>query len=438
MSLIQLAKQRLNENGPVRVALIGAGKFGSMFLAQVPTIVGLEISVIADLDPDKVKHGLAALGWDAGLVAATKFTNDSVAAIAEDVDVVIEATGNPVAGAAHALAAIEAGRHVVMVNVEADALLGPILAKKAAQKGVVYSMAYGDQPALIAEMVDWARSIGMGVAAAGKGTRYMPAYHAMTQNEVWDHFGLTAEEAAEAGMNPKMFTSFMDGTKSGLEMAAVANACDMGTPENGLQFPPAGTHDLAHILRPRKLGGQLDGDIGANGRVEVVTDLERDGRDVFGDLRWGVYIVMEAKTDYAAACFKQYGFPVDETGRYAPMWKPFHLIGLELSISVFNAALRGESTGTVTDFNADVVCTAKRDLNPGDVLDGEGGTMVWGKLMPAKRSLAMKALPMGLGHGPKLVKSIKAGEMVTRAHVDMGKTTTAAKLRAELENSASR
>ena len=219
----------------------------------------------------------------------------------------IEATGDPAAGIAHAIAAIEAGKHIVMVNVEADTLAGAYLARKARAADVIYSLAYGDQPALIAEMVDWARAAGFAVAAAGKGTKYLPAYHTVTPDGVWQHYGLTAEEAKRAGMNSQMFNSFLDGTKSAIEMAAVANACDLDVPHDGLGFPPCGADDLAGVLRPKALGGVLEGD----GLVEVVSSLKRDGRPVERDLRWGVYVVFKANNDYAAACFKQYGLPTD-------------------------------------------------------------------------------------------------------------------------------
>src|SRR5262245_4957735 len=299
---------------PVRVGLIGAGKFGSMFLSQVPTIVGLEVAVIADLDPERAKAACRAVGWAAARIARTRFTDRGTDAC--DAEVVIEATGSPQAGISHTLAAIEAGRHVVMVNVEADALCGWLLAGKARERGVVYTMAYGDQPALVAEMVDWARSAGFLVAAAGKGTKYLPFYHTVTPDDVWTHYGLTAAEARAAGMNPQMFNSFLDGTKSAIEMAAIANACALDVPQDGLQFPPCGVDDLAQVLRPRALGGTLEHD----GMVEVVSSLERDSRPVFRDLRWGVYVVLKAPNDYAAACFKQYGLPTDTTGRYAAMY----------------------------------------------------------------------------------------------------------------------
>jgi predicted homoserine dehydrogenase-like protein len=209
-------------------------------------------------------------------------------------------------------------------------------------------------------------------------------------------------------MNPQMFNSFLDGTKSAIEMAAIANACGLEVPEDGLGFPPCGVDDLAHVLRPRAVGGCLE----RSGMVEVVSSLERDGRPVFRDLRWGVYVVLEAPNDYAAACFRQYGLPTDATGRYAATYKPYHLIGLELSVSVLSAALRGEPTGCSREWRGDAVATAKRALRAGEVLDGEGGYTVFGKLIPAARSRSLGALPIGLAHGVRLVNDVAAGETV--------------------------
>ncbi len=421
---------RAGAGDPVRVLLIGAGKFGSMFLSQVPTTPGLAVAAIADLRPDAARDACRAVGWSEERIAAAAFTDDAGAAIGrDDIDVVIEATGHPAAGIAHARAAIAAGRHVVMVNVEADALAGPLLAAEARQAGVVYSLAYGDQPALVAEMVDWARCCGFAVTAAGKGTKYLPAYHASTPDTVWDHYGLTADEARAAGMNPKMFNSFLDGTKSALEMAAVANACDLAVPEGGLAFPPCGMDDLAEVLRPRAAGGVLE----TAGSVEVVSSLERDGREVARDLRWGVYVVFEAPTDYAAACFRQYGMNTDASGRYSAMYKPFHLIGLELGISVLSAALDGRPTGATRAFAGDVAATAKRDLAAGETLDGEGGGCVWGRLMPARASLDAGALPIGLAQDVTLTRPVAAGEAVTWADVAVDATDPAVRCRRAME-----
>ena len=402
--------QRAAENKPVRVGLIGAGKFGSMFLSQVPTTPALSVSVIADLYPDGARAACEAVGWPESLIAATNFTDAAGAMMTSGaVDVVVEATGNPVTGIRHARQAIQNGLHIVMVNVEADVLAGAALAAEARQAGVVYSMAYGDQPALTIEMIDWARATGFEVVAAGKGTKYLPSYHSSTPDTVWDHYGLTAAEAHAAGMNSQMFNSFLDGTKSALEMAAISNATGLAAPGDGLKFPAAGMDDLAHILRPKSAGGCLE----KSGQVEVVSSLERDGRPVYKDLRWGVYVVIEAPNDYAAACFKQYGMNTDASGRYSAMYKPFHLIGLELNISILSAALLGQPTGMTKGYNSDVIATAKRRLKAGEMLDGEGGYTVWGQLYPAQAASAIDGVPIGLAHHVKLTRNVEAGAPIT-------------------------
>lgn len=430
MYIYQELAARAAENKPVRVGLIGAGKFGSMFLSQVPTTPGLDLAVIADLDPVRAKASCTAVGWSDELIAKTSFVDDAMAMMqAGGIDVVVEATGNPVVGLVHAREAIRNGIHIVMVNVEADVLAGGLLAEEARAAGVVYSMAYGDQPALTCEMVEWARATGFDVVAAGKGTKYLPTYHASTPDTVWDHYGLTPEQAAQAGMNSQMFNSFLDGTKSALEMAAIANATGLTPPPDGLMFPAAGMDDLAHVLRPASVGGQLH----HKGQVEVVSSLERDGRPVFKDLRWGVYVVIEAPNDYAAACFRQYGMNTDSTGRYSAMYKPFHLIGLELNISILSAALLNKPTGSTEGFRGDVVATAKRALKAGEMLDGEGGHTVWGKLYPADKSLELGGLPIGLAHKVKLKADIAANQPVRWQDVEVDESLDAVKIRRDME-----
>ena len=423
-------RARAAEGRPVRVGLIGAGKFGSMFLSQIPSTVGLEVRAIADLDPDRARAACRAVGWSDARIAATRFTDDAIEMVRDDaVDVVVEATGDPAAGIAHARAACAAGRHVVMVNVEADVLAGPLLAAEARAAGVVYTMAYGDQPALTCELVEWARACGFDVVAAGKGTKYLPSYHASTPDTVWDHYGLTADEARAAGMNSRMFNSFLDGTKSAIEMAAIANATGLAPAPDGLRFPPCGRDDLAHVLRPAEAGGQLH----HKGQVEVVSSLERDGRPVPNDLRWGVYVVLEAPNEYTAGCFRQYGMNTDATGRYSAMYKPFHLIGLELNVSILAAGLLGKATGATRDFVGDVAATAKRVLAAGETLDGEGGFTVYGKLLPAGASLERGALPIGLAHGVTLKRAIGAGEVVGWDDVEIGPNVMAVEVRREME-----
>jgi predicted homoserine dehydrogenase-like protein len=433
MFLQNAISKRIDNDNPVKVALIGAGKFGSMFLSQVPTTPGLEVAVIADLKPENAIKACKNVGWSDDLISKTKFVDEATQAIRlSEVDVVVEATGFPAAGIEHARQAFQNGKHIIMVNVEADVLAGAALVKEAKSAGVVYSMAYGDQPALTAEIVEWARASGFHVSSAGKGTRYLPAYHKSTPDTVWDYYGLSHEEAAKAGMNPKMFNSFLDGTKSGLEMAAIANACGLKVPNDGLLFPPCGMDDLANILKPSKFGGILE----QNGQVEVVSSFERDGRPVFKDLRWGVFAVLEAPNDYAASCFKQYGMNTDNTGQFSAMYKPFHLIGMELNISIFSAALLNQATGQTQKFTGDVVSTTKRNLKKGEMLDGEGGATVWGKLIPAKLSLSLEALPIGLAHGIKLKNEIKENEIIKWSDVEFSSTDPAISYRRSMEADA--
>jgi predicted homoserine dehydrogenase-like protein len=421
MNLHRMLSQRAMDGKPLRVLLIGAGKFGSMFLSQVQRTPGLHLVAVADLSPKRTRESLARVGWPAEQYAATSLddarkhgttfiTDDAQAAIASDaIEIAIDATGSPAAGIRHVLACCEHGKHIVMVNVEADALAGPLLAKRAREAGIVYTLAYGDQPALICEMVDWARTAGFEVIAAGKGTKYVPAYHASTPDTVWGHYGFTPEQVAGGDFNPQMFNSFLDGTKSALEMAAVANATGLSPAPGGLEFPPCGVDDLPRVLRPRAEGGVLH----HRGQVEVISSLARDGSPVFRDLRWGVYVTFAADSDYVQRCFKEYGLVTDDSGNYAAMYKPFHLIGLELGISVASVGVRNEATGAPTGFRGDVAAVAKRDLHEGETLDGEGGYMVYGKLMPAADSLVRGALPIGLAHHVKLTHRVAKGRIVT-------------------------
>lgn len=448
MNLHRLLLKRQEQGRPVRVAVIGAGKFGSMFLHQAPRTPGLHVLGIADLSIPRARAALARIHWvpeagaapDAATAArtgATWLTEDALALIADPhVEVVVEATGDPAAGLIHARHAIRHGKHVVMVNVEADVLAGPLLAREAAAAGLVYSMAYGDQPALVAELVDTIRTGGFSIVAAGKGTKYLPAYHASTPETVWDFYGLTAEQAREGGMNPRMFNSFLDGTKSGIEMAAIANATGLAPPEDGLAFPPAGTSQLPDLLRPQNEGGTL----ARKGVVEVVSSLTRDGAEIPDNLRWGVYVVFEGDTDYARRCFAEYGVATDSTGRYAALWRPYHFIGLELGVSVASAALRGEPTGSPESWSADCVAIAKRDLAAGETLDGEGGATVWGKCIPAARSRALGAVPIGLAHGVRLARPVRQGALLTEVDLQPlraeGPAGVARAVRAEMIASA--
>lgn len=407
---------REREGRPIRVGVIGAGRFGAMIICQLAAMRGMRPSVVADLDVSRARAALAHAGVaDDQVVEAGRsdranpaiargdsaVTGDASVLIQSDVDVVVDATGSPEAAAASALAAIRRGRHVVMVTVEADVLVGAVLRRAADTAGVVYSAAYGDQPALIVELYDWARSLGFEVVAAGKGTKYLPAYRKGVPDDIWERYGMPGHEGA--GLNPKMYNSFADGTKSAIEMAAVANMTGLRPDVRGMHFPPAGVETLPEILKPVEDGGILH----HTGVVEVVSSIDREGHPVPHDLRWGVYVVLTSSSAYTRQCFADYGMPVDRTRKYAAFYRPYHLVGMELPLSIARATLDHEATGTPLSIpQAAVVCAAKRDLGTGDVLDGEGGATVYGLIEDATVAAQQRLLPIGLSHGARIVRPV--------------------------------
>ncbi|HWK70345.1 MAG TPA: Gfo/Idh/MocA family oxidoreductase [Burkholderiaceae bacterium] len=441
MSLYAQLQQRAAEHKPIRVGLIGAGKFGSMYLAQIPRTPGVHLVGIADLSPDAARTNLERVGWkpeqtqaasarDALRTGATWITDDWTALVGvAEIDIIVECTGNPIAAVEHCLAAFDHGKHVVNVTVEADAFCGPLLGRKAKDAGVVYSLAFGDQPALICDLVDWARTCGFPVVAAGRGHKWLPHFSESTPETVWGYYGLTPEQAARGGLNPKMFNSFLDGSKPSIESSAVANATGLGVPSNGLLYPPASIEDIPYVTRPVSEGGVLE----RKGMVEVVSSLEADGRRIPYDIRMGVWVTVEAETDYIKNCFEEYNAHTDPSGRYFTLYKRWHLIGLEVGMSVASVALRGEPTGVATCWNADVVATAKRDLQVGELLDGEGGYTVWGKLLPAAASRTLGGLPLGLAHNIKVTRPVRKGQSLSWDDVAIDTTTSAYRIRREME-----
>jgi len=441
MNLYAKLQQRAAEGRPLRVGVIGAGKFGSMYIAQVPNTPGVHLAGIADLSPENARANLGRVGWTAERAAATSLdaalksgqthvSDDWRALVAHPaIEIVVEATGNPVAAVEHAQEAFRHGKHVVMVTVEADAYCGPILAQKAAAAGVVYSLAYGDQPAIICDLVDWARAAGFSVVAAGRGHKWLPHFAQSTPDTVWGYYGLSPEQARTGGLNPKMFNSFLDGSKPSIETSAVCNATGLTPAPEGLLYPPAAVDDIPFVMRPRNEGGQLH----HKGQVEVISSLEADGRAIPYDIRFGVWVVFEGESEYVRRCFTEYGVKTDPSGRYACLYKRWHLIGLEVGISVASIGVRGEATGCATGWRADAVAVAKRDLKPGEVLDGEGGYTVAGQLRPAETSYAQGLLPLGLAHGWKVLKPIAQGTPLRWTDVAVDEQQHAVRLRREME-----
>src|ERR671934_897182 len=313
------AKLKERADNPLRIGVIGAGKFGAMYIAQVPKTPGVHLVGIADLSLAYAKENLQRVGWESERYSAasldqalksgqTHLSEDWQALIAHPaIDIIIESTGNPPAAVEHALAAFRNGKHVVMVTVEADAFCGPLLARKAAEAGVIYSLAYGDQPALICDLVDWARAAGFPVVAAGRGHKWLPHYAQSTPETVWGYYGLTPEQAKVGGLNPKMFNSFLDGSKPAIETTAVCNATGLTPAPDGLSYPPGSIDEIPLLMRPREEGGVLH----HKGQVEVISSLKRDGTVIPYDIRFGVFVVFEGESEYIRRCFMEYGVKTD-------------------------------------------------------------------------------------------------------------------------------
>ena len=405
-----------NRKEPIRIAFIGCGKFVSMFLAQYNHLDKIQIDSIVDLNIEQAKRNCSNSGLDETTISEINFSKSLDEILDRNIEIFIEATGNPIVGTVHAVNIIKNKKHVILVNVEADITCGKYLSDIAKENGVICSMAYGDQPSLIIEQIEWARLNGFSVVCAGKGTKYHPTFEYSTPDTVWGHYGLTKERAEkESGMNPKMFNSFLCGDKSAIEMCAVSNAANLKCPSNGLTFPPIGVYDIAKKLIPKQEGGLIDFD----GQVEVISSIDLDKNDIPNDLRWGVYIVIKAKNEYVKNCFKDYGMVTDSSGNYSAIWRPYHYIGLELAQSIYSIALDNRATGFTKNYNADVASYAKKDLKIGDKLDGEGGFCARGKLITSQKSKDEKILPLGLTDNAILKKNINKDQVIRLEDVEL-------------------
>ncbi|WP_440692179.1 NAD(P)H-dependent oxidoreductase [Candidatus Pelagibacter sp. HIMB1695] len=405
-----------DQKNPIRVAFVGCGKFVSMFLSQYSNLNKIKIDSIVDLNIDQAKKNCLKSGVSKEEVSKINFSTSLDQIIDRNIEIFIEATGNPVVGTVHAIRILKEKKHLILVNVEADITCGKYLSDLAKENGVICSMAYGDQPSLIIEQIEWARLNGFEVICAGKGTKYHPSFEYSTPDTVWGHYGLTKQRAEnESGMNPKMFNSFLCGDKSAIEMCAVSNAANLKCPSNGLTFPPVGVYDIAKKLIPKKDGGLID----FEGQVEVISSIDLNKKDIPNDLRWGVYIVIKAQNEYVKNCFKDYGMVTDSSGNYSAIWRPYHYIGLELAQSIYSISLDNRATGYTKKYNADVASVAKKDLKVGEKLDGEGGFCARGKLITSEISKNEKVLPLGLTDNAILKKNISKDEIIKISDVEL-------------------
>jgi len=448
MGVYHLLEQREAAGKPLKIGVIGAGVYGAMFLAQMRLTPGMKLVGVAELDIEKAKNRCIRTGWpeESIYIAASTsainegarknkvaLTDDSQRLIEADVDIIMEVTGIPEAGTRHAWDALEAGKHVVMVTVEADALVGKALKQLADKNGLVYSLGYGDEPACLCEQVDWARTAGFEVVSVGKCVGWQPEKVYSTPETGWKFYGLSEEQVASGDYNLKMYNSFADGTKTITELCAVANACDLVPQAGGLKYPAIEYDELPGMLKPQSGGGVLE----HSGTIEVLSSLKPDGTPLKRSLRWGTYCAFKGRSPYVNARMMDFAreqrIITDSSGRYSIIYRPTHLIGLELGISVASVGLLGVPTGTPSSLVADVATVAKRDLKPGEVLDGEGGYTVYGKLVPAAQSVKNRYLPMGLSSGTKVTKAVARDAVVTYDDVAVDRSRFSYQLRQKIE-----
>jgi len=431
--MLNVPSQLRERDEPIRVGIIGAGLFGTKLVDQVERAPGMRTAAIADIDADQAMSTFreAAVGLDevsevddvAGIDAAIEAGNrayvpDGLALARSDVDVVVEATGVPEVGAHHAYTAITEGTHVVMVTVEADTVVGPTLAELADNAGVTYSMAYGDQPALLAEMYDWAQVVGLDVVAAGKGNPFLEEYRYGTPDDVFERFGFDPEFVEEHNLNPRMYNSFLDGTKVAVEMCAVANATGLVPDVQGMHLPAASVPEIPDTFRPEADGGILNG----SGVVDTVSSLRPDGTEIEDDISYGVWIVTTTPNERVQEYLEQNsgsGLYVSDDGKYQAFHRPYHLPGVETGVSIASAAIRNEPTGMPRERVTEVVGRAKRDLEPGDELDGGGGYTVYGFLEDAETASERDHVPFELLDGAEVVSTVEEDGIIGYDDVDL-------------------
>lgn len=431
MSIRKFLQQKESDSTPIKVCVIGCGRFGGMIIYQIQHIPGMEVSVICDLNVKKA----ISVASQAGISESNLKINNSVdkintsisknevsivddakLAVSSEVDVVVEATGNPLSGANNAIDAIRNGKHVTMVTVETDVLVGPELNKLASENDVVYSLAYGDQPALIEEMYDWAKSLGFNVIAAGKGTKYLDSYRFETPDNAYQRYGYTQEGFEKADLNPKMYNSFLDGTKSAIEMCAVSNMTGLIPDVPGMHFPPATITDLPNLLIPEYDGGLLKHD---GGVVEVISCLNSDGSEIKNSLRWGVFVVISIDNLYILECMDDYGVIMNPSKKYAAIYRPYHFVGMETPITISKSVLFHEATGFSETRVADVAAVAKKNLSHGSVLDGEGGYTTYGSLYKAEDFDKNRLVPIGLVDKIKLTRDVNKNMPITLDDIEL-------------------
>ena len=438
----QLA-QRAAENNPIRVGIIGAGKFGAGLVAQLSQMRGMVASAIADID---LEHAIGAytvsnIPSDAiSQVQNVNTLNDTIRngkrAVTEDgmhiilsdlIDVVVEATGIPEVGARMAYHTLMHKKHLVMVNVETDVTIGPFLRRLADNAGVVYTLVDGDQPGVTMNIVEWAKTLGFEIVAAGRGTIFYDDDRVGIPDTVPQRFGFSQELIERRTINFKMFNSFRDGSKAQIEMTSLANMAGLPPDIRGMHEPSVNISDIAQVFSLKEEGGILS----RHGVVELANSIATDGKTMLDNpLRMGVFVVIRTDHPFTQEDLASYNLHPGGDGKNYLLYRPYHLVAVEAPISIAKAVLYGEPTGTpLSTPVADVITVAKRALKAGEILDGSGGYTVNGLIEKADVARAENLLPLGLSDNTTLKCDVSQGEAISYDMVELDEDAFVLKLR---------
>ena len=435
--------QRLQDS-PIPVGIIGVGRMGRGIIDQISTMVGMRVRAAADIDGERAVRAFTDNGWGRDQVVLTEELTVAEDAMSrglvvatehfrlipqlKSVKVVVEATGIPEIGAEAADLSIANGHHTVMLNVEADVVVGPILADRARRQGVVYTLAAGDQPGAICEMAEWVRCLGFEIVCAGRGTiRYPDDIHATPEKYL--------QIAKLNRMNPKMYNEFRDGTKAQLEMAAVSNVLRLPPAKRGMHEPFCRWQDLGKVFSLTKDGGILS----ESGIVDMANAVTAAGEYIHQDKVFpGVFVVVTSenvgvRSSMAALFEPGFGDSVQQWGPNWGIFRPYHLACVEVPISVARAAIQGRPTGELRGgMVAELVAVAKRDLQPGDELDGGGGYTVYGVSERYEVAKDQNLLPFGFAYeGSRITRTVRRDCALTWDDVTIDRSGFLYKLRQE-------
>lgn len=439
----QLLAQRQAEGNPIRVGIIGTGKFGAGLVAQISQMQGMDVSAIADINPRNARYAYESSHIPPEEIRTAETADELEDAIrqgrpvivedglaladSESLDVIVDATGIPDAGARHAYHALSNHKHVVMVNVEADVTVGPFLRRTADAAGVVYSMVDGDQPAVTWNIIEWARSLGLEIVAAGRGTIYYADDFEGTPDNTAARFGFTPEQIERRTINLKMFNSFRDGTKAQVEMTALANAVGLVPDVRGMHEPSVNLADIPQRFSRREEGGLL----GQHGVVELANSVAEDGSSMLPNpLKMGVFAVVRSEHPFTQEDLASYGCHVGGEGKNFLLYRPYHLVAVPAPLSIARAVFYGDPTGSCAATpTAECIAVAKRNLRAGEELDGGGGYTVVGQCEKATVARQEGLLPLGLAYKATLQRDVAKGEAIAYADVTLNEDSFVLKMR---------